>query len=81
MKKSNLILIEWEDSSMAPQGWQFEKDCDFKLSICTSVGFVIEESKEKIILAPHVFFEGENRQMAGYAVIPKTAIRKRKALK
>lgn len=73
-------LIEWHDAASAPAGWHFESEADFSIPTCYSVGFVLKETEEYLVVAPHVFFD-EDKQFSGYMTIPQSAVKKRTKLK
>lgn len=85
MKLKKLVLIEWEDSALGPQGWKFLSDIDFNISMASSVGFIIKEDEKKIVLAANIFNKEESEadtdiQLSNYIIIPKSAIRNRREL-
>lgn len=69
-------LIEWVDAFGAPAGWEFEDELDPAVTRVSSVGYVIRETDEFVMLAPHVSSpgEGRRRQLAGHIAIPKRQI-------
>jgi len=75
MKKA--IYIEWEDSSaMAGRVWQErEQVSEQELCRCSTIGFVINETKDSITIAGSM---ESNDYVSGDMTIPKSAIRKRR---
>ena len=61
-------IVKWRDSRMYIT--QCERECDFDVCVITSVGFVIEEDEEKIVLAGDLVDDDIRRVI----VIPKENI-------
>lgn len=75
---SKVVYVEWEDSSYGAAGWQ---DSDgwtdnHKPLLCHSVGRLIYEDRDSIVLAPHWHGE-EGLRVQGCLRIPTSAIRRR----
>jgi hypothetical protein len=47
---ANLVLITWEDSA-TEHGWQFDKEVTLTPTPCQSIGWVIRETDDYIVLA------------------------------
>jgi hypothetical protein len=76
-----LVLIEWVDSHSG-RGWQDRsriEECA-QLLRCKSVGWIVSETKEVIVIVPHVSGGDTMLQGLGDLVIPKCAITKRRYL-
>lgn len=79
MTERKLIYVEWTDSRGCHASWQHveaiseDEPCQLR-----SVGWVINETRSHIHLAPHIGDDPE--QVCGDMVIPKFAITKRRAL-
>ncbi len=83
-------LIEWLDSFGAgPQWTEFEEiDNDVEIR-CSSVGYVIKETDQYVVIVPHIhgdlIIEGLNKKVTasgcGDMAIPKVSIVKRTVLK
>ena len=84
-----LIYIEWADATSPQEGWWTEertKEWAHNESYCiTQVGWVIEETKEYLLLSSQKNHTANGSSMdthyAHIVKIPKTWIRKRKTLK
>lgn len=76
--KYKLVLIEWADSGHGYQGWKDLKSLSATSSKCTSVGFLVKESKECKILVPHLDGKPNENNLhgAGDMTIPCSAILK-----
>lgn len=68
-KKGKVEQIMWRDSNI--YNAQEDKDFDFKVAIFCSVGYVVRETKDSIILAGDVLDNGDVRRVI---VIPKENI-------
>lgn len=74
-----LVLIKWVDSYSVYEQWDFINDISEPIVIeCISVGFVIKETDESILIIPHI--SGENEAGKGGICIPKISITKLKQL-
>ena len=74
-----LVRVDWVDSAFFYEGWKDVNDHIYKLEHCVSVGFVIKETKKKIVLCPH--YISRSKHGCGEMAIPKSAIRKIRKLK
>lgn len=73
-----LVIIEWEDS-FETNGWSA-----YIRYNCISIGWVLEESSKRIIIAPHLTIPNSsktNEDATGVVNIPKSAIRSIKKVK
>jgi hypothetical protein len=66
------VEVEWLDSTILELGWYDIKDALTKrtVTICTSVGFVLADDDEGVVLAGSV----HGKQAAGVVVIPRQSI-------
>jgi hypothetical protein len=73
-----LAIVEWVDSSIHPQPWtplQELKDDYAGVARVTSVGWVLEDSEERIVLVPHIISKcGEGEDGCGGIVIPRGCV-------
>ena len=78
-----LVLIEWADSFGCPQGWHFADEVTPAPTVVHSVGWLLKETKEYKLLAPHINKPGtsERPQIAGYIIIPIGAIKRQTVLR
>jgi len=68
-----LVLIEWIDSYSVYEQWDFLSDLEEpKVIKCKSVGFVVKETKESIMIIPYI--SGEDEGGKGGICIPKICI-------
>lgn len=73
-KQPKLMYVEWVDA-VADVGWDYEVEAT-KISLIQSVGWLVRETKDEIVLAAD-YSEGDtNRRMA----IPKSWVRNKKPL-
>lgn len=55
-----LVLIEWIDSYSVYEQWDFIKDLsEPEIIKCKSVGFVVRETNELILIIPHISGDSE----------------------
>lgn len=72
-------IIEWVDTFGCSSGWEFEEEMECRVVKVKSVGFVLKETEEVVVLVPHIS-NAERRQVAGYINIPVRQIVRRKEL-
>lgn len=71
------VVIEWRDSAGLNGLWNDDEAVlDLHLGIITSIGRIVEEDEDFIILVPHV----ASNQLAGAMCIPRAVIKKTKVL-
>lgn len=75
-----MIYVRWVDSSVPEGTWLYTKDIDPALLQCCSVGFLVSETKDSIIIAGHRSM-ATTPQYSGIMVIPKCAIITRKCIR
>ena len=76
---SKIVLIEWVDSYSVYEQWDFLKGLkEPEIIKCKSVGFIVNETEESILIMPHI--SGDNEAGKGGICIPKIAIIKRTEL-
>ena len=88
MKKSKILLkytkveVEWEDSTQPNPSWCFTKNIQLLGPVeCISIGFLLEQDKSTICLAPNIGEIGtESEQASGVMYIPKSSIKSIKIL-
>ncbi len=77
-------MIEWVDSSRLGDGWRMLDEIEApEPHRCISVGFVIKESKDAKVVAPHLadVRSDDNKQAYGGIMIPTRAIVREKRLR
>ena len=81
----DLVLITWLDSGkIVGNEWTFTTDLPTTALVitCQSVGWIVRETEEELVIAPHVGAERDGRpqQFLGLLAIPKVAIQQRTPL-
>lgn len=79
----DLVLVEWMDAQFAHAGWEYlDGDyCAPELSRVTSVGFVVTETDDALVLAANMSTHKKiTPQISGVMAIPKTCVVKRETL-
>lgn len=77
-----LLLVEWEDSARPLSEWRYIDDApSMEIIRCLSVGWVISENKQLLMLAPNIGnVDSESEQACGFMRIPKKSITSIKVL-
>jgi len=76
----NPILVEWIDSAQPISAWMFlEKKPSLEIIQCVSVGWVVGETDDVLMLAPNLgdIESGGSGQASGFIRIPKSAVTRR----
>lgn len=73
-----LLYIEWSDTANDGGDWIDFKRAVREVEHCQSVGWILEEDDEKLVIVPNI---SEDKQCFGSVIIPKGCITKRKVLK
>lgn len=73
------VIVEWRDSRQGAHGWKFANSpdaVDVSPAVCVSIGFLIHEDKESVVIVPHaVLGHGfDHMQCNGEMTIPACAI-------
>lgn len=74
-----LILVEWLDSRQPVPGWSRLDELESaEPCFCVSVGFLVRETKNELVLAPNVadLDDEELIQGSGIITIPRCSVRK-----
>lgn len=72
-----ILKVEWVDSAQPNPAWQWVSDINKKGVIqCSSVGFLIHQTKTEIGLAISIGGELDLEQASGYIRIPIDSIKK-----
>jgi hypothetical protein len=80
LKQHDLALIEWLDSVQPISHWMLLSDAPVPEIIqCVSVGWVIAETKDVLMLAPNIgdIQSGGTAQASGIIRIPTAAVTRR----
>lgn len=73
MNKPKIYLVEWADA-YGDSGWTTkEKAMELKPYLVTSIGWVLKDGAEHLILCSDIAKDGEG--VAGVAVIPRDWVR------
>lgn len=72
-------LVTWQDIS-CNEGWHIPGETAYTPLQCQTVGWVIKETPDHIVVAPNVVW-GENHQVSGAMTIPLTNVSNRQAVK
>lgn len=89
-KKRKLVEVIWEDahSGESSQTWAFydedTKTLLAKASLCTSVGYLLNDTGERIVIAASITAMGDDEDItaiSGTMSIPRGMIRKVRVLK
>lgn len=73
-----LLVIDWIDSKGATNAWEFRESLEpLEPSRCTTVGFLLEETREYKTLAQTV----SDEQILGRITIPSRAILRQRRLR
>jgi hypothetical protein len=71
------LLIEWADSRQPTNKWALlDNVAQHGFCRCYSVGFLIQEDKDVVVLAANVADVEEEAQATGVIVIPRVAVLK-----
>ena len=79
----NPTLVGWTDSAQPISAWMFlEKKPRLEIIQCVSVGWVVGETDEVLMLAPNLgdIESGGSGQASGFIRIPKSAVTRRVAM-
>jgi len=79
MDKYKIVLVEWTDSYGCSSGWEETEDLKIIPHHCYSVGYLVKENDEVIVLVPHLSPENKEtnatEQGCGDMTIPRVAIK------
>ena len=73
----DLVEVWWDDASALKHGWE-EKDADLKPQMVLSVGFLIKETDDHILIAQDIDPQGMHN---GRTQIPRGMVKNIKVLK
>lgn len=77
-----MVLIEWLDSRQPFSGWQFLEDLEMPKSCkCLSVGWLLEEDADRVVIAAHLGDMSRGGQVMGVMAIPMRSVLKKTPLK
>lgn len=74
-----LVLVEWEDASGGMGDWVSLDDLPVDVPyLCASVGWLVAESKDRIIIVANIATENERHERQGChaMTIPRSMIRR-----
>lgn len=80
--KYKLERVQWHDSYGCSPSWEAISDIEAANIHCWSVGWIIHETDELIVICPHIHTGSDNSdpQGCGEMTIPKVAIVSRETL-
>jgi hypothetical protein len=79
--KYPMVLIEWLDSRQPSIGWQFVENMEMpKPCKCLSVGWLLDEGEDQIVIAAHMNDMDQDDQVMGVMVIPSCSVLKKTPL-
>jgi len=76
MKLGDVLYVVWTDAYFI-HGWDVPEDLDFDDAVIHSVGFLLEDSKKRIVIA----MSKDEEEAADYLVIPRVWVKSTKVLK
>lgn len=71
----NVYMVEWIDSE-SDHGWGKIKDSEISTALCITIGFLVKENKDFIMMSHS--WDKENDSINGTIQIPKVAIKKKR---
>jgi hypothetical protein len=75
------VLVVWEDHFVGDSSWHGLDSVSLEPQLCTSVGWIVKEDKEHIVLMPHLSpVRGGTQSGFGELTIVRAAIRAKKFL-
>lgn len=81
IKKHKLVSIEWVDSQFAAPGWCYIDDLPLSIATVTTVGFLINQTKDIITVASSLIFKDDLATQTSCAInIPKCCIKSKKVI-
>lgn len=84
MVRPKLMLVEWVDSAQPVSAWHLLEDAPgVEVVECASVGWLVGESKQVLMLAPNLgdIQSGGSAQASGFIRIPKAAVTRKVELR
>ena len=78
-----LVLVEWYDSHQNTGGWAPVKDIPAFLPVIRSVGWVLHDNDQCLVLVPNhgAATDTSSEQACGEMTIPKRAVKKVRQLR
>lgn len=74
-----IVEVAWLDSRQPSPAWQLIDDISAKVCECTTVGYLVSRSKERVVVAQSLGDAGG--QAAGVMVIPAACVTRLKFLR
>ena len=71
-----LVQIDWKDAQ-TDHGWEYEEDLKIEVPVVITVGFLVKENDEAVLIASSV---GTDRHSNRRVIIPKGMVIARKVL-
>lgn len=81
--KGQMVRVEWLDSRATTDQWEFLEDAELEKPVCcVSVGIVLEDTREYIVIAQSkTESPADETQIMGRMTIPRCSITKERILK
>lgn len=76
--KRPIVLIEWRDAAGGARiGWRPMKEVERQeTATCYSVGFLLRQTKEEVLVVPHVATIGDQSDGDAELCIPRSWVKK-----
>ena len=75
-----LSLVEWADSRQPTGQWSRIGELQWESCRCYSVGFVVQDDDDVIVLAGSLADIGQDEQVTGVIVIPRASVLRKTAI-
>lgn len=72
-----LVEIQWDDAATS-HGWEAAEDLETEAEIAVTIGFIVKETQDHIIVASTIDANGNTN---GRIQIPKKMIRRRRVIR
>ena len=74
-------VVRWQDSRGAGPTWTLNEFARHSVCVIESVGVVVEENVEFLVIAPHISYDSDDDyQYCGEMTIPKVCVLDRRVL-
>lgn len=76
--KKPIVLVEWKDAAGGARiGWRPIREVEKQeTAICYSVGFLLRQTNNEVLIVPHVATLGDQADGDGELCIPKSWVKK-----
>lgn len=69
-----IVVVRWLDSRGASGSWEWAADLTDGPCRCVSVGLLVAEHPDHVVIAPHFSEDEDDDQFCGVMYIPRSAI-------